>query len=109
MKIKAGETVDAISNLCIHDQRHPEWKLLHGPMGYPSDAPPRGDCVCDNCFHGRDRLACEILALREAAKSGNTRYIYVDSSPSESYETACCDRCGKAETICRCYGNLFAG
>ena len=48
-------------NLCFHDTRNP----LNDPeLGRE----PRDNCYCDNCFHGRDALALEILRLREEAQ-----------------------------------------
>lgn len=51
--------------LCNKDPRSDMWETLYGydpPDEWPK---PRTYCSCDNCFYGRDRLALEILELRE--------------------------------------------
>ncbi len=55
------ETKKILENLCYHDKRNPyhldiedfdEFEIL-----------PRNNCMCDNCFYGRDELAMYILEL----------------------------------------------
>ena len=51
-------------NLCWHDPRNPNYT----EMGLDDDEkiePRFEDCCCDNCFYGKDKLAMEILRLRE--------------------------------------------
>ena len=67
------QLVEIYKSLCIHDKRNP-----NNPDNlYPFDKDkeeviePRKDCACDNCFYGRDKLALEILRLRE--KSNNLK------------------------------------
>lgn len=47
-------------NLCSYDERNPFYKELFG-----DEKPNKGNgqCYCDNCFNGRDKLAKEILRL----------------------------------------------
>ena len=49
---------EVLRNLCFHDPRNP-----HNDPELGQE--PRDNCYCDNCFHGRDELALEILRLRE--------------------------------------------
>jgi len=45
-------------SLCIYDPR--------SPFYYDDvDRRPRSDCYCDMCFYGRDKLALEIIRLKE--------------------------------------------
>lgn len=55
---------EVLERLCIHDPRNPYHETA---LGDPEDEPrePRHDCACDNCFHGHDKLALEILRLQE--------------------------------------------
>ena len=57
------EMPQILENLCYKDRRHPSWADWHGFLDDPPT--PRGTCACDNCHYGRDRLALEILALKE--------------------------------------------
>ena len=100
-------TINVFGNLCIHDRRHPDWEAIHGVDGYSSDAPPRDDCICDNCYYGRDALALEILKLHNTIQH-KTHIIDTHHHESVCEETGYCGRCGKVESICRCYGNLFS-
>ena len=51
---------EIFENLCTYDERNPlyDWPGI-----------PREGCYCDNCFYGRDKLAVEILRLREGDKN----------------------------------------
>ena len=51
---------EILSYLCSYDQRNPFFAELFG-----NEEPNKGNgqCYCDNCFHGRDKLANEILRL----------------------------------------------
>jgi hypothetical protein len=52
------------SNLCSKDKRSPSFEDLFYEEG--DELPiPRVGCFCDNCFYGRDKLALEILKLKE--------------------------------------------
>lgn len=54
------ETV--LENLCNYDKRNPNSIIYEDE----DDREPRGDeCYCDNCFYGRDKLALEILRLKD--------------------------------------------
>ena len=56
--------MDPNEKLCNKDPRNP---MFHDLYGYDDEKPvPREGCFCDNCFCGRDALALEIIALREA-------------------------------------------
>lgn len=50
------ELEEIYSNLCWHDPRSPS---------YDKDDMKQKKCSCDNCFYGSNRLALEILKLRE--------------------------------------------
>jgi len=63
---------EVFKNLCILDKRNPN----HGGLYYhfnPEDerSLPRPHCACQNCFFGRNRLALEILRLREEREEQN--------------------------------------
>lgn len=65
MTIKPMTLSEIRASLCRHDKRNPLFSdARHGPDDGTQQA-PRNGCVCDNCFHGRDRLAVEILRLKE--------------------------------------------
>jgi hypothetical protein len=53
---------EVYEKLCVYDKRSPYWADLCDPE---TDQKRRDECFCDNCFYGRDRLALEILRLRE--------------------------------------------
>lgn len=57
------EIEEVYERLCYYDKRNPNNDIN---TDFPKE--PRGNCYCDNCFHGRDRLALEIIALRELLK-----------------------------------------
>ena len=46
--------------LCYYDLKNPNNMVLDSGR-----LPRLVDCYCDNCFYGRDKLAMEILRLRE--------------------------------------------
>jgi hypothetical protein len=51
--------------LCYYDTRSPDY--VDDTYGDPDETPtpPRQrGCSCDNCFHGLDRLAVELLETR---------------------------------------------
>ncbi len=61
-----GLPLDMIhSCLCAKDKRNPLWTEVYAGDVVNDDPLPRVNCFCDNCFYGRDRLAVEILRLRE--------------------------------------------
>lgn len=54
---------EVYEKLCSSDPRNP---LFNDIFGDDDEAPaPRKGCFCDNCFRGNDKLALEILRLRE--------------------------------------------
>lgn len=60
-----GLTLEEIYNyLCWHDKRHPLYMAMIMPHEEEIQQ-PRINCLCDNCFYGRDKLAMEILRLLE--------------------------------------------
>ena len=54
-------------NLCIRDKRNPDHKDCYIDFEDDELPTPRKNCYCDSCFHGRDKLALEILRLKIAA------------------------------------------
>jgi hypothetical protein len=61
---------DIYWSLCSKDPRHPLFKDIYGdeePPPVPRDKP----CYCDSCFRGKDKLAVEILRLREVIAQQN--------------------------------------
>ena len=66
---------EVLSNLCIKDTRNPDHEDCY--QGFdPDEIPePRVNCYCDNCFHGRDKLALEILRW---AKQSSLRDYRID-------------------------------
>lgn len=60
---------DVCDKLCYYDDRSPEYAdMLECYDEIDVKPEPRKDCYCDNCFYGRDKLALEILRLRELVK-----------------------------------------
>lgn len=63
MGIRGGFLVmtrgDVYCELCIYDKR--------SPYHYACDdsVEPRGACCCDKCYYGKDKLALEILRLKD--------------------------------------------
>ena len=56
---------EVFDRLCIRDKRNTMHLDIYGDYE-PDEIPPvREDCSCDNCFYGRDRMALEIIRLRE--------------------------------------------
>jgi len=53
-------------NLCIRDKRNPSHKDCYIDLDDDELPEPRENCYCDSCFHGRDKLALEILRLNGA-------------------------------------------
>jgi len=60
------DLINIYDNLCVYDKRSEFYKDLTYGLEKEDIPKPRENCFCDNCFHGRDRLALEILRLREA-------------------------------------------
>lgn len=58
------ELEEIFGNLCNRDPRHPMFVELYGEDDC-RPVPRAPECSCDNCFYGRDRLALEILRLKE--------------------------------------------
>ena len=52
-------------NLCWYDPRNPDYVK---PDDNDIVSAPRKNCSCDNCFYGRDKLAMEILDLKDVIK-----------------------------------------
>ena len=61
-------------SLCYLDPRNPNAMLDLDEL----QPDPRDGCFCDNCFHGRDALALEIIRLREAFQDAA---IYHEHNP----------------------------
>ena len=55
---------EVYDNLCHYDPRSDYYQDMLVCMDAKDIPRPRGDCACDNCFHGRDRLAMEIIKLK---------------------------------------------
>jgi hypothetical protein len=60
-------TIEEIkSKLCYYDRRNPDFQITE-ENGYDKEDVDatgdfsRKDCVCDNCFYGRSKLAEELL------------------------------------------------
>ena len=49
------------SNLCTYDPRSPYYEDLKHCLEDEIPEPRRKDCGCDNCYHGCDKLANELL------------------------------------------------
>jgi len=63
--------------LCVYDKRSPyclTWSCYFG-----ANQKPRDGCFCDNCFYGLDRLALEILRLKELVEEKERRLLCVDA------------------------------
>jgi len=52
-------------SLCVKDPRNPDYADVYIDYDKDEIPEPRIDCFCDNCFHGRDALALEIIRLNE--------------------------------------------
>ncbi len=75
MKNKTSKPKDVVSvdsdallakeNLCWYDKRNPNYSDNYSAFDVDEIPEARQEpCYCDNCMHGRDRLALEILRLR---------------------------------------------
>ena len=53
------------ASLCYFDPRNPNGNPLPDDDDDPRQPRELG-CACDNCFYGRDKLAMEIIRLRDA-------------------------------------------
>lgn len=59
---------EVLENLCVYDLRNPYYI-----SPYDDDyREPRGNCKCDNCFYGRDKLAEALLNLMDKADHPTT-------------------------------------
>lgn len=56
---------DVLQNLCYYDSRNPDNPLDKDDQLDYDSRNKKVNCYCDNCFYGRDRLANEILRLKE--------------------------------------------
>lgn len=55
-----------LESLCHNDPRNPMYEDIWIDYDKEEIPKPRQDnCYCDNCFYGKDKLAMEILRLRE--------------------------------------------
>lgn len=54
--------MNVYENLCWYDSRNQNY-IQDSEFGYIE--PRRPECSCDNCFYGMDRLAREIIRLRD--------------------------------------------
>jgi len=64
---------EVVKNLCYKDNRNPDhYENIFGEPPTPRPEP----CFCDSCFHGRDKLALEILRLLEEAQNDQKREIH---------------------------------
>ena len=59
--------IDIYAKLCTYDERSPYYVDLYECNEQPEAR--RKDCMCDNCFYGRDELAREVIILREALEA----------------------------------------
>lgn len=53
--------------LCVYDNRYPTYGEVYSREDDPEARSPW--CGCDSCFHGKDKLAIEILRLRALLES----------------------------------------
>lgn len=61
---------DIYEELCVHDPRNSFYQDMIAAGDLPEDMPPpRIKCFCDSCFRGNDKLALEILRLRETLQA----------------------------------------
>ena len=60
--------MDPRESLCTYDIRNPYGYLSYDAVDDDEavPAPRQQGCACDNCFYGRDKLAMEIIRLRDA-------------------------------------------
>lgn len=52
--------IEVYERLCYYDERNPNNGLEFIDK---DDIPKKGNCHCDNCFYGRDKLANYIIQL----------------------------------------------
>jgi hypothetical protein len=55
--------IEIFTDLCSYDPRNPFNNIEDNDS--PRNIERTDKCYCDNCFYGRDRLALEILRLKE--------------------------------------------
>lgn len=63
--------------LCVYDPRNSHYQE-HKECCETLDLElrePRTDCACDNCYHGKDRLALEILARSKDMKYYRCEFV----------------------------------
>lgn len=54
---------DILKSLCFYDPMNPEYFSDYFEDDYKPE-PRRIGCMCDNCFHGTDRLAVALLEMK---------------------------------------------
>ena len=70
------ELKEVYENLCYYDKRNPDNQIddIDAILGHPEP------CYCDNCFHGVDKLAREIIKLKQTELSqkeiNHIAYVY---------------------------------
>lgn len=57
------ELTEIYSNLCIRDKRNPSHYDIFPANEYTEEEINNGQCFCDNCCYGKDKLAREIIRL----------------------------------------------
>lgn len=55
-------TTEIIQQLCIYDNRNPNFEEYNERIN------KHKECYCDNCFRGKDKLANELLRVKEELK-----------------------------------------
>lgn len=75
--------INIYEELCSNDIRNPHssipWMLEDGFYDDEDPPPaPRGDCYCDNCFQGCDRLAMIIIELHETNTDLKSEVEYLE-------------------------------
>lgn len=62
------ELTEIYKNLCYLDTRNPYY-VFESYLN--DDVTPRIDCECENCLTGKNKLALEILRLRDIVETTN--------------------------------------
>ena len=71
-----GLTVESVyESLCSYDSRNPLYEDLAYSFEGDEKSKPRDGCLCDNCFYGRDRLAMEVIRLRELGELAGLKFL----------------------------------
>lgn len=73
---------EVFENLCVKDKRNPEFKDLYSWVDAEDIPEPRIDCYCDNCFYGRDKLALEIIQIKNQQLENKACSLYVNYKKS---------------------------